>query len=160
MQSKNTGLSEIMETSCDHCQSRFRVTELQLQAAHGKVRCGECDEIFNALTSLKNHERRQPADFQQSLLGENQDPGPESELSLHEAMYGRKYNILSHFAPLFWLIGILLLSTLGIAQAIYYQRYPQSYEEPVKKAMSEIELLRRKQEQLVKKIREAEEALD
>jgi predicted Zn finger-like uncharacterized protein len=124
MQSKNTGLSEIMETSCDHCQSRFRVTELQLQTAHGKVRCGECDEIFNALTSLKNHERRQPTDFQQSLLGENQDPGPESELSLHEAMYGRKYSLLSHFAPLFWLIGILLLSTLGIAQAIYYQRYP------------------------------------
>jgi len=123
MQSKNTGLSEIMETSCDHCQSRFRVTELQLQAAHGKVRCGECDEIFNALTSLKNHERRQPTDFQQSLLGENQDPGPESELSLHEAMYGSERRSFFSLAPLSWFIGILLLGSLGIAQAIYYQRY-------------------------------------
>ncbi len=124
MQNKNTGRSEIMETSCHHCQSRFRVTEQQLQAAHGKVRCGECDEIFNALIALKNHDRRQPTSLQQSLLSENQGPEPASELSLHEAMYGHKYSILSHFAPLLWLIGILLLSTLGIAQAIYYQRYP------------------------------------
>jgi predicted Zn finger-like uncharacterized protein len=117
--------SEIMETSCHHCQSRFRVTELQLQMAHGKVRCGECNEVFNALTALKNHDRRQPDEYQSRLPANTQNnPDQYPELSLHEAMYGHKYSILSHFPPLLWLIGILLLSTLGIAQAIYYQRYP------------------------------------
>jgi predicted Zn finger-like uncharacterized protein len=125
MQAKGSGLSEIMETSCHHCQSRFKVTELQLQLAHGKVRCGECNEVFNALTSLKNHDRRAPLDHQPMLSG-NEPPELESntELSLHEAMYGNKYSSWSHFSPIIWLIGILLLSTLGIAQAIYYQRYP------------------------------------
>ena len=125
MQARSNGLSEIMETSCDHCHSRFRVTELQLQFAHGKVRCGECNEIFNALTSLKNHDRRQTIAFEPDLaVGSPFNAEPKLELSLHEAMYGQKYSILSHFTPLFWLIGILLLSTVGIAQVIYYQRYP------------------------------------
>ena len=38
-------------------------------------------------------------------------------------MYGDRRRKLSNFSPLFWLIGILLLSSLGIAQAVYYQRY-------------------------------------
>ena len=125
MQAKASGLSDIMETSCHHCQSRFQVTEQQLQMAHGKVRCGECDEIFNALTSLKNQDRRQPVEHLSSAPGDAAvDVEPKLELSLHEAMYGHKYSILSRIAPLLWLIGILLLSSLGIAQAIYYQRYP------------------------------------
>jgi predicted Zn finger-like uncharacterized protein len=130
MQAMSSGLSNIMETSCDHCQSRFRVTELQLQIAHGKVRCGQCDEIFNALTSLKSHDRRQPIEYQTSQPNDapvNSETIP--ELSLHEAMYGHKYSVLSHFTPLFWLIGILILSALGIAQVIYYQRY-QLIENP------------------------------
>ncbi|RLA15929.1 MAG: hypothetical protein DRQ59_00415 [Gammaproteobacteria bacterium] len=125
MQAKSSGLSDIMETSCSHCQSRFQITEQQLQIAHGKVRCGECDEVFNALTSLKNHDRRQPIEYQPSPAdGTAVNAEPKLELSLHEAMYGHKYSMLSHMAPLLWLIGILVLSTLGIAQAIYYQRYP------------------------------------
>lgn len=35
-------------TRCPHCQTRFRVTEQQLGVAAGKVRCGNCMEVFNA----------------------------------------------------------------------------------------------------------------
>ena len=36
-------------TQCPHCLTRFHVTGTQLSAAHGKVRCGQCLQIFNAL---------------------------------------------------------------------------------------------------------------
>lgn len=39
-------------TACPQCQTRFRVTEEQLEARDGKVRCGRCEHIFNALETL------------------------------------------------------------------------------------------------------------
>lgn len=36
-------------TRCPHCETRFRVTEEQLGIARGKVRCGNCMQVFNAL---------------------------------------------------------------------------------------------------------------
>lgn len=36
-------------TRCPHCETRFRVTEEQLGVARGKVRCGNCMQVFNAL---------------------------------------------------------------------------------------------------------------
>ncbi len=37
-----------LQTQCPHCQTRFRVTDEQLGIARGKVRCGNCMEVFNA----------------------------------------------------------------------------------------------------------------
>lgn len=36
-------------TRCPHCDTRFRVTDEQLGIAKGKVRCGNCMEVFNAI---------------------------------------------------------------------------------------------------------------
>lgn len=36
-------------TRCPHCATRFRVTDEQLGIAKGKVRCGNCMEVFNAI---------------------------------------------------------------------------------------------------------------
>lgn len=41
-------------TRCPHCKSTFEVTESQLSAAGGKVRCGACMEVFDALAYLIN----------------------------------------------------------------------------------------------------------
>ena len=41
-----------MKTCCPGCQTTFRVTSEQLKARSGKVRCGECRKVFNALDSL------------------------------------------------------------------------------------------------------------
>ena len=117
-------LGEVMETTCDHCQSRFRIFEKQLHAAGGKVQCGECNEVFDAMASLKYHDNGLPADFHfPSSTNANKGSEAKPELSLHEAMYGDRHSSLSSFYPLLWLIGILILSSLGIAQAVYYQRY-------------------------------------
>lgn len=41
-----------MKTRCPDCQTTFRVTPEQLKARAGKVRCGHCQAVFNALDSL------------------------------------------------------------------------------------------------------------
>lgn len=41
-----------MKTRCPNCQTIFRVTPEQLKARAGKVRCGQCQHVFNALDSL------------------------------------------------------------------------------------------------------------
>ncbi|MGH8744729.1 MAG: zinc-ribbon domain-containing protein, partial [Burkholderiales bacterium] len=39
-------------TTCPGCNTTFRVRHEDLQASEGRVRCGQCTEIFNALDSL------------------------------------------------------------------------------------------------------------
>lgn len=41
-----------MRTRCPRCQTIFRITPEQLQARGGKVRCGHCQAVFNALERL------------------------------------------------------------------------------------------------------------
>jgi predicted Zn finger-like uncharacterized protein len=43
-----------MLTRCPHCQTHFRVTAEQLKIRQGKVRCGACQEVFDALDSLSD----------------------------------------------------------------------------------------------------------
>lgn len=41
-----------MLTRCPHCHTAFRVTSGQLRVRQGRVRCGACSEVFDALDSL------------------------------------------------------------------------------------------------------------
>lgn len=41
-----------MLTRCPECATHFRVTTEQLKARSGRVRCGQCQHVFNALDSL------------------------------------------------------------------------------------------------------------
>ncbi|NMT62361.1 DUF3426 domain-containing protein [Marinobacter orientalis] len=38
-----------LQTRCPKCETRFRVTDAQLSVAGGKVRCGNCKAVFNAV---------------------------------------------------------------------------------------------------------------
>lgn len=42
----------MMITRCPACSTAFRVTPDQLKLMQGKVRCGECQHVFNALDTL------------------------------------------------------------------------------------------------------------
>jgi predicted Zn finger-like uncharacterized protein len=44
-----------MQTQCPHCATKFRVTETQVQAADGFVRCGVCKEVFNTIEVASQH---------------------------------------------------------------------------------------------------------
>ena len=41
-----------MYTECPSCKTFFKITPSQLKAASGKVRCGNCNEVFSALDGL------------------------------------------------------------------------------------------------------------
>lgn len=41
-----------MRTRCPGCETVFRITPEQLRARQGKVRCGQCQMVFNALETL------------------------------------------------------------------------------------------------------------
>ena len=49
-----------MLTRCPHCQSWFRVRAEQLSIANGRVTCGTCDRVFNALATLVDDEPAAP----------------------------------------------------------------------------------------------------
>jgi predicted Zn finger-like uncharacterized protein len=41
-----------MYTRCPHCDTHFRVSREQLQASSGQVRCGRCQQAFDAFATL------------------------------------------------------------------------------------------------------------
>ena len=41
-----------MYTCCPECETTFRLNAEDLRRAHGQVRCGECDHVFNAIEFL------------------------------------------------------------------------------------------------------------
>jgi predicted Zn finger-like uncharacterized protein len=50
----------MLTTVCDTCGTEFRVTPEQLKLREGRVRCGKCSAIFNALITLTVQENREP----------------------------------------------------------------------------------------------------
>jgi predicted Zn finger-like uncharacterized protein len=50
-----------LATRCIACNTVFRVVQDQLKVSEGWVRCGRCDEVFNALEGLFDLERDAPA---------------------------------------------------------------------------------------------------
>ncbi len=57
-----------MYARCTHCNTIFRVTEEQLKIAKGYVRCGVCEQPFNA---LQNIEEKKPSESQKNQIQEN-----------------------------------------------------------------------------------------
>ena len=47
-----------LATRCTACGTVFRVVQDQLKVSEGWVRCGRCDEVFNALEGLFDLEPR------------------------------------------------------------------------------------------------------
>jgi predicted Zn finger-like uncharacterized protein len=57
-----------MHTQCPHCETKFRLTETQVNIADGFVRCGICKEVFNAFEVANQHIHQ--SDHQESLHDE------------------------------------------------------------------------------------------
>jgi predicted Zn finger-like uncharacterized protein len=66
-----------MKTRCPNCQTVFRITSEQLTARAGRVRCGHCRKVFNALDSLledhKEIKERHPDPAPASLPADTAD---------------------------------------------------------------------------------------
>lgn len=66
-----------MHTTCPECTSVFRVNAEQLNAAHGQVRCGYCQTIFDALGNLED-------DWKESLVNHEADNEIDAVISDHK----------------------------------------------------------------------------
>src|SRR5664279_4666769 len=52
-----------LATRCTSCGTVFRVVQDQLKVSEGWVRCGHCNEVFNALETLFDLERDTPPEW-------------------------------------------------------------------------------------------------
>ncbi|MFN2360311.1 MAG: DUF3426 domain-containing protein [Marinobacter sp.] len=70
-----------LQTRCPKCETRFRVTDAQLSVAGGKVRCGNCMAVFNAVEhqvrGSASGEKNEPA----SGPAREQDQPPEQDFT-------------------------------------------------------------------------------
>ncbi len=55
-----------LATRCTTCGTVFRVVQDQLKVSEGWVRCGRCNEVFNALEGLFDLERDSPPEWSES----------------------------------------------------------------------------------------------
>lgn len=79
-----------MQTRCPHCETRFRVTESQINAADGFVRCSVCEEVFNAFDATEQNEHQQSLLDQQYTADETsieQTPDPKINGDLEHSKF-------------------------------------------------------------------------
>ena len=65
-----------LATRCTSCGTVFRVVQDQLKVSEGWVRCGRCDEVFNALEGLFDLEREPPPTGPLPAASSAPKPGP------------------------------------------------------------------------------------
>ena len=61
-------------TQCPECGTRFNISQQQLEAYHGMVRCGRCQAVFNAVENLYDDEPSPQLDLP---IMRNEVPGQE-----------------------------------------------------------------------------------
>lgn len=85
-----------LATRCTSCGTVFRVVQDQLKVSEGWVRCGRCDEVFNALEGLFDLEREPPATgVPLPAASSAQKPGPD----VHRAAMGHDDHDWAHTSP-------------------------------------------------------------
>jgi len=68
-----------LATRCTSCGTVFRVVQDQLKVSEGWVRCGRCNEVFNALEGLFDLERDTPPEAPPGHAGEPAAVGADAE---------------------------------------------------------------------------------
>lgn len=108
-----------MMTRCPTCSTAFRVTEEQLAAREGQVRCGRCNTLFDAVASLSSDPVTRPP---------RDRPSPPTSGSM-AVLLGTEKERSFDFGPQaprpasrLWWIGSLLLLLALLIQAGYLYR--------------------------------------
>ncbi|HKW38999.1 MAG TPA: DUF3426 domain-containing protein [Burkholderiales bacterium] len=108
-----------MMTRCPACGTAFRVSEQQLGAREGQVRCGRCDTLFDAIATLSSDPMTRPP---------RDKPAPPTSGSM-AVLLGTEKDSSFDFGPRMprplsrlWWIGALLLLLVLLAQGAYRYR--------------------------------------
>jgi predicted Zn finger-like uncharacterized protein len=143
-------------TKCANCGTTFRVTEQQLQAHNGKVRCGTCMTVFDGLNALvavpeptpeatlpaagtgevagfvlepvvPAADTGAPASIPHETAREAQDYGPAPEqLSLDDKLYAGERQRIARW----WAAGAVVLAFVLGGQAVHFYRADLSAQYP------------------------------
>lgn len=98
-----------MYTQCTHCAAVFRVNMKELTVAQGKLRCGECDGVFNAMDTLSTTlPKKQEAKHEESPLVEYGVPDTQHHIPTKERRFSA-----------FQVLAALTLISLLVAQVLY-----------------------------------------
>jgi predicted Zn finger-like uncharacterized protein len=114
------GQAVSMMTRCPTCSTAFRVTEQQLRARDGRVRCGRCDTLFDAMATLSTDPATRPP---------REKPGSPPTTGSMAVLLGTEKAPAFDFGPdephplsrLWWMGSVLLLLVLA-AQGAYHYR--------------------------------------
>ena len=116
-----------MITRCPRCDTAFRVTENQLQAREGQVRCGRCHSVFDARAALVPSGSGVAPRIRASSPISKAPESPSGTLPPYDAGRGPDSSLNFRRRPairrsrLWWLASALALITLA-AQGIYKYR--------------------------------------
>lgn len=116
---RDQAMTVSMITRCPTCGTAFRVTEQQLGAREGRVRCGRCDTLFDANATLSSDPVTRPP---------RDKPAPPTSGSM-AVLLGTERNPPFDFGPqasrprsrLWWLGSLLLLLALAVQGGYRYR---------------------------------------
>jgi predicted Zn finger-like uncharacterized protein len=116
-------------TLCPHCDTRFKITEAQLEAPNGMVRCGYCRRVFDARPNfVPDQPDRQ---LKLPILDELVGPDPSTITVLQPMTLAEQVAIVDDEEPdklqpqrrvWPWAISIVLLLLTLLAQSAYFFR--------------------------------------
>ena len=111
---------------CPACETRFRYQPEQLDAADGLLRCGVCQEVFNAREQLGLSDAAPTDDkhLNDSPADDHPTPRQGAELlaGLSTADHGFEHHLPSKPRRWPWALMSLLAALLLLAQLAYWQR--------------------------------------
>jgi len=123
----NVNEEELFQTSCTECSSVFNLNKAQLLAADGRVRCSECDEIFDANIHLASPNLNPSSELpvnEETEAVESAEHDQATTVSLTEAMNeGQILNTNKSLRPIIWALGISLLMGVSSLQWLYFDRH-------------------------------------
>ena len=114
------GKAVSMITRCPDCATAFRVTEPQLRARAGRVRCGRCGALFDALAALGSDPASRPT------RGDSEAPPISASMAV---LLDKERDVSFDFGPqsrprpsrLWWLASVLLLLALAVQGGYRYR---------------------------------------
>ncbi|MEO6975403.1 MAG: zinc-ribbon and DUF3426 domain-containing protein [Gallionella sp.] len=129
-------------TVCPHCNTRFKITKVQLEAHHGMVRCGNCLQAFDTLPNFAPDQLDLPLELQ---ILESPDATTDSSLAVLKPMTLAEQVVVvqdeedTELQPgprsWPWAIAALLLLLILLAQAAYFFRVDIAAQLPALKPL-------------------------
>ena len=125
-----------MYTQCNHCKAIFLVDMKEVTSTKGKLRCGECLNIFNAVDTLSTS---MPKKFQDTRSNGLKEHKSQIKTSSPNSFSSENKSATNSSSNLF-LVSLFLLTFLLTAQILYQN--PSLYSENIPERLPEkVEML-------------------